>query len=235
MRRTLPIVVAILAAGLPVGSAQTAAPISTSELTPELLSKLEIASQHVKGNRLPEAIAAYSEFLTARPDMFAPYVDRGKLYFATEEYGKAAHDFTAALKLKGDLADALLHRCMAYYEAAEYAMAIADCSKYVAAAPRTLGWEPFYYKGMSHARLKQNELAVTELNKAFEVKNDLPEAHLFLGQLYLNQHQLLSALREFSIVIQQRPGDKEALTRRSAIKASLGDELGAREDTAKAR
>jgi tetratricopeptide (TPR) repeat protein len=227
-------VVALAVAGLTIGFAQTPEP-ATNELTPELLSKLQIAAQHTKANQPREAIAAYTEFLTARPDMFAPYIERGKLYFAAKEYTKAAGDFTAALKLKADVVAAFLHRCMANYETGDYDKAIADCNKYVASAPRTLGHEPFYYKGMSHARLKQNDLAVMELNKALELRNDLPDAHMFLGQLYLDNGEILNALREFSIAIQLRPGDKEALSRRGAIKASLGDELGARDDLAKAR
>jgi tetratricopeptide (TPR) repeat protein len=240
MRGSLPIVFAVLLAGLPVGFAQTSAsaesqPAGTTELSPELLAKLETAAQHAKANQPREAITIYTEFLTARTDIFAPYMERGKLYFITKEYAKSADDFTTALKLKGDRADAYMHRCMAYYELADYAKAISDCNKYVSTAPRTLGFEPFYYKGMAHARLGQNELAVAELSKAFELKNDLPDAHMFLGQLYLDRDNLLNALREFTIVIQQRPGDKEALKRRSAIKASLGDELGAKEDLAKTR
>jgi tetratricopeptide (TPR) repeat protein len=253
MRRILPIVVAVVAAGLPVGSAQTSAPADnpvapaqpaaepqqpnapTNELSAELLGKLQTAAQHAKANQPREAIALYTEFLTARADIFSPYVERGKLYLVTKEYSKSADDFTTALKLKSDLADAYMHRCMAYYELADYPKAIADCNKYVSTAPRTLGYEPFYYKGMAHARLGQNDLAVAELSKAFELKSDLPDAHMFLGQLYLNQDQLLNALREFTVVIQQRPGDKEALKHRSAIKASLGDEIGAKEDLAKAR
>ena len=233
-RRTLPLAIALCLAGLPVGSAQTQAQ-PTAELSPELLSKLQVAGQHVKANQPREAITLYTEFIAERPDMFSPYFERGKLYLATKEYTKAADDFTAALKLKADLVDAFMQRCIAYYEAGKYTEAMADCNKYVASAPRTLGHEPFYYKGMSHARLKQTDLAVIELNKAFELNNDLPDAHMFLGQLYLDQDQLLNALREFSVVIQQRPGDKEALKRRSAIKASLGDARGAEEDLAKSR
>jgi tetratricopeptide (TPR) repeat protein len=251
MRRIFPALIVVVLAGLPAGSAQTTDPAAatpaapqqeqpapapaTNELSPELLSKLDGAAQHVKANQPREAIALYSEFISARPDMFAPYVDRGKMYLLTKEYAKAADDFTTVLKLKADLIDAFLHRCAAYYGLGNYAKAITDCNKYVAAAPRTLGSEPFYYKGMSHAGLKQNDLAVAELAKAFELKNDLPDAHMFLGQLYFDQDRLLNALREFSVVIQQRPGDKEALKRRSAIKASLGDQLGAQEDLAKAR
>ena len=218
---------AVVLVGLTVGSAQ--------ELSPELLGKLEAAAQHAKANQPHEAIALYTEFLSARPDMFAPYVERGKLYFVTKEYSKAAEDFTTVLKLKADMADAYLQRCTAYYELADYPKAIADCNKYVSTAPRTLGHEPFYYKGMAHARLGQNDLAVAELSKAFELRNDLPDAHMFLGQLYFDHNQLLNALREFTVVIQQRPGDKDALKRRSSIKASLGDQLGAKEDLAKAR
>jgi tetratricopeptide (TPR) repeat protein len=218
-------------AGKPAGEQ----PQPTTELTEELLAKLQAAVQHAKANQPREAIALYTEFLSARPDIFSPYLERGKLYFVTKEYAKSADDFAAVLKLKPELADAYIHRCMAYYELAEYTKAIGDCNKYVSSAPRTLGYEPFYYKGMAHARLGQNDLAVTELSKAFELKNDLPDAHMFLGQLYLDRDQLLSALREFTVVIQQRPGDKEALKRRSAIKASLGDEVGAKEDLAKAR
>jgi tetratricopeptide (TPR) repeat protein len=189
MRRILPTVFTVFVMGLPVGSAQTpaaaeqspAAAPATAELSEELLRKLQTAAQHAKANQAPEAIALYTEFLAARPDIFSPYVERGKLYFASKEYSKSADDFTAVLKLKPDMADAYIQRCMAYYELADYLKAIADCSKYVATAPRTLGYEPFYYKGMAHARLGQNELAVAELSKAFELKNDCPMLTSFLG------------------------------------------------------
>jgi tetratricopeptide (TPR) repeat protein len=206
-----------------------------NELTPELLSRLDAASQHAKANQLQEAIAAYTEVLVARPDLFSPYLYRGKLYQSQKEHAKAVDDFTAALKLKPHLPEAWLQRCMANYDVAEYAKAVPDCEKYIDSKPRAITYEPFYYKGMAHAGLRENDKAVEMLAKAFEINNNLPEAHRFMGQLYLDQENLLSALREFSIVIQQRPGDKEALKRRSVIKASLGDELGSRQDLDKAR
>jgi tetratricopeptide (TPR) repeat protein len=208
---------------------------ATNELTPELLNKLQIAAQHAKANQFREALAAYTEFLSVRSDMFSPYLDRGKVYHSLKEHTKAVDDFSAALKLKSDLVEAYLRRGMAYYDAKEYAKAILDCEKYVESKPKTVTFEPFYYKGMAHAGLGEYDKATAALKVAFELNNNLPEAHMLLGRIYTEQNQLLSALREYTIAIQQRPGEGEAFKLRAAIKSSLGDIRGSEEDLARAR
>ena len=208
---------------------------ATNELTPELLNKLQLAAQHVKANQPSEALAVYTEFLGARSDMFGPYIDRGKLYHSQKEYAKAIDDYTAALKIKEDLMDAYLRRCMAQYESGAYAKAIPDCDKYIDSKPKNITYEPYYYKGMAHAGLREYDKTISMLAKAFEISNDLPDGHMLLGRIYTEQDHLLHALREYTVVLQQRPGDKVALKHRGTIKAALGDELGSKEDLAKAR
>lgn len=211
------------------------ASVSAQELAPELASKLQIAAQHVKAKQPQEAIALYSEVLAARADLFSPYVERGKLYSEAKEYGKAVADYSAALALKADLWELYLRRCAANYLSGAYAEAVADCDRFAASNPRTLSHEPYYYKAVSLGQLKQYEKAVAAFQQAFQINNDLPDAHLYLANLHLQAENLVGALREFTVVLQQRPGDKSAYKQRAAIKASLGDDLGAKDDLAKAQ
>jgi tetratricopeptide (TPR) repeat protein len=235
MKRTSSGVLAfLLLAGAAIAQGQEPS-TPTNELSPDLLNKLHTAAQHVKANQLREALAAYTEFLSVRADMFTPYIDRGKVYQALKEHGKAAEDFSTAIKLKSDLFEAYLYRGIAYYDGKEYAKAIADCDKYVDSKPKKLTFEPFYYKGMAHAGLREYDKAMSTLKLAFELNNNLPEAHMLLGRLYTEQDQLISALREYTIVIQQRPGEKEAFKLRAQVKSSLGDVLGSNEDLAKSQ
>ena len=208
---------------------------ASAELAPELASKLQIAAQHVKAKQPQEAIALYTEVLAARGDLFSPYAERGKIYHDLKEYAKAAADYAEALKRKPDLWELYLRRCTANYAAGAYAQAVADCDSYSASNPRTLTHDPFYYKAMSLGNLKQYEGAVAAFAQTFQINNDLPDAHLYLANLHLQADNLLGALREFTVVIQQRPGDKAAFKQRAAIKAALGDDLGSKDDLAKAQ
>lgn len=216
-----------------LGAATTHA--QTGELSPELAVKLQIAAQHVKANQPREAIAALTEFLSARTDMFSPYMDRGKAYHGLKDYAKAITDYSTALKLKPDLSEAYLRRCVAQYEVGNHTGAIEDCDKYISLKPRNMTHEAYYYKGMAHAAYKKYQEAIDDLTKAFEINNDLPDAHMLLGKIYTDQDQLVFAMREYSIVIQQVPGHKQALKLRAAVKASLGDEAGSQADLARAK
>lgn len=204
---------------------------SKGELSAELLGKLNLAAQHAKANQPAEAAAAYTEFLNARKDMFSPFLDRGKVYQTLKKHDLAIEDFSAALKLKADLLDAHMRRCVSYVETGQLVKAIEDCDRVIAAKPR--GHEPHYYKGLAHGGLKEYDKAVASFDKAFEINNDLPDAHLVLAKMFTDADQLLSALRQYTIVIQQRPGHAEAYKLRAEIKAKLGDALGATDDLSK--
>lgn len=202
-----------------------------TEVPDELKSKVSIAMQHVRTNQTAEAMAMFSEILSAKPDLFTIAVERGKLYQQGKDHPKAIADFTAAIVAKPDYAEAHFRRGISHYETGVNANAIIDCSKAIELNPNP--FEYYYYRGLAHLAARTWDKAATDLAAALERNNEHPDAHLHLARAYTEMEQLVWALREYTIAIQQRPGFPEAYKGRSVVKAALGDPSGSKEDLAK--
>lgn len=208
------------------------AALPVSEIPDELKSKVSIAAQHVRSNELAQALALYTEVLTAKGDLFTIAVERGKVFQQTKDHTKAIADFSSAIQQSPAHYEAYFRRCVSYHDTGAFAKAIADCSKAIELHPDPA--EYYYYRGLAHTAMRTWDKAAADLSAATERNNDQPEAHLQLGRVYVEMDQLINALREFTLALQQRPGYSEAYKGRSSIKAALGDPVGSKEDLAKA-
>ena len=205
----------------------------TIEIPEELRSKVSIAGQHARSNQAAEALALYTEVLSASPNLFTVAFERGKLYQEAKDYPKAIADFTTAINFRPmEYFEAYFRRCIVYYETGDHTRAIADCSKAIEINPTIA--EYYYYRGLAFSTLRAWDKAAADLIAANELNNDNADAHLQLARIYLQTEQLIGSLREYTVALQKRPGFSEAYKGRSIVKAVLGDSLGSQEDLSKA-
>jgi tetratricopeptide (TPR) repeat protein len=205
--------------------------LPVSAIPDELKSKVSIAAQHVRANRLADALTLYSEVLDAKPDLFTVSVERGKLYQQMKDHSKAIADFGSAVENCPTHFEAYFRRCVSRYDTGSFPQAITDCAKAIELNPDSA--EYYYYRGMAYTALKTWDKAATDLSAATERKNEQAEAHLQLARVYAEMDQLIPALREYTLALQQRPGYSEAYKGRSSVKALLGDAVGSQEDLRK--
>jgi tetratricopeptide (TPR) repeat protein len=197
----------------------------------ELKSKVAIAAQNVRAGKTAEALALYSEVLAAKADLFTIAVERGKLYQQMKEPAKAMADFDSAIAASPGYSEAYFRRCVAHYESGAFLPAIADCGKAIEINPEPAA--PYFYRGAAYNAMKTWDKAAADLVAATGRNNQDPDAHLQLGRAYSELDQLILALREYTVALQQRPGFAEAYKGRSSVKAHLGDAVGSKEDLSK--
>jgi tetratricopeptide (TPR) repeat protein len=201
----------------------------TIELPDELKSKAAIAAQQARANQTAEALASYTEILTAGPNLFTIAVERGKLYQQTRDHAEAIADFTTAINFRPmEYFEAYFRRCISYYEIGEHARAIPDCSKAIEINPGAA--EYYYYRGLAYTALRTWDKAASDLAAANDRNNENADSHLQLARIYFEMDQLIGSLREYTVAIQKRPGFAEAYKGRSLVKAALGDTVGSQDD-----
>jgi tetratricopeptide (TPR) repeat protein len=205
----------------------------TIEIPDELKSKVNIAAQKARANQAAEALALYTEILTASPNLFTVAVERGKLYQQVKDHANAIADFSTAINFRPmEYFEAYFHRCISYYESGDHAKAIPDCSKAIEINPGAA--EYYYYRGLAYTALRTWDKAAADLAAANERNNDNADSHLQLARIYFEMDKLVGSLREYTVAIQKRPGFMEAYKGRSVVKAALGDATGSQEDSSKA-
>ena len=69
-----------------------------------------------KANKIPEAIADYTQVISLEPDRAQTYIDRGGLYILEKKYEEALSDYSQTIKLKPDMALAYSARGALYYQ-----------------------------------------------------------------------------------------------------------------------
>src|SRR5690349_18779666 len=124
-------VFAALSLGQTSATIKPKAPASPAlEIPDEFRTKVNIAGQLARANQPAEALKAYTEILTASPNLFTIAFERGKLYQQTNDHAKAIADFTTAINFRPmEYYEAYFRRCMSYYHSGDQATAVADCSK----------------------------------------------------------------------------------------------------------
>ena len=202
--------------------------LPVSVIPDELKSKINIAAQHVRSNELAEALAIYTEVLTTNADLFTVAFERGKIYQQMNDHAKAIADFGSAIDKSPEHFEAYFGRCVSYYSTGAFAQAVADCGKAIELNPVRADY--YYYRGLAHMALRTWDKAATDLASAADIYPEQTEVHLMLAKVYSEMDQLIHALREYTIVLQQKPGHVDAYKGRSTIKAMLGDTAGSQED-----
>lgn len=103
------------------------------------------------------------------------YQEQGQLDLAIEEY-------TEAIAVNPDFADAYFNRGVAYFEKGDFDQAIADYSKAIESNPQFA--DAYANRGVAYAVTGQYDQALVDLDKAIELDTDLARTHFVRGALY---------------------------------------------------
>ncbi|MHC4741823.1 MAG: tetratricopeptide repeat protein [Planctomycetota bacterium] len=141
-----------------------------------------------------------------------PLFSRAVSYFLEGEYDKAIADFTQAIEINPNLAQAYANRGQAYYKSkGESDRAIADMGKAVEIDPKLAKAQP--YRGL-YLRQSEYDKVIADLTKTIETNPRLVEAYTDRGQAYLCKGEYDKAIADCTTAIEIDPKSAEAYTKR---------------------
>ena len=161
-------------------------------------------------------------YIAQHPGLSEPLVQRGLVRFELRRFADAVTDFTEALRLDTIQKDVCqYHRALAWAELGEVDKAAADLETWAAqhheeeAAARVAVCD-------IHRRVGRIEAAVTELDRAIELKPLEPEYHLRRGDILARRGENAAAEAEYDKTLELDSECAEAMAGRAVVRSALG-------------
>ena len=145
-----------------------------------------------------------SQQISTSPQNALLLVKRGDIHFQLHEFDKAVADYSAALALKPNLAEAWFGRGMALGRTGKVREGISDLSQFLALRPQSsVGYTK---RGVRYLWIGEREHAERDLQKAIALNPANAEAHDDLGVIYAQKGDVKTALSHFKQTIHHDPG-----------------------------
>lgn len=131
------------------------------------------------------------------------YYNRGNTYRLLKEYNKAILDYTKAIEIKPDYANAYNNRGISHIDLDEYEEAIADYNIVIKYKPDY----PYAYfnRANAYSGLFKYDSAITDYNKAIELKPDFADAYYNRGNKYYGISSYKEAIEDWEKAIKLDP------------------------------
>ena len=139
-------------------------------------------------------------------------LDRGVLYYGEGEYGHAVTDFTAAIKLDPQYAQAYNSRGLAYRRQGDYDRAIADYT--VAIGLNRQDAQAYYNRGVAYSEQRKYERAIADYTVAIGLNPQLAQAYRNRGLAYAGRRDYDQAIADYTVAIGLNPQDAQAYRNR---------------------
>ena len=147
--------------------------------------------------------------------------NRGNVFFDKGEYDLAITDYTAAIRLKPDYADAYNNRGAAYCAKDGYNLAIADCTEAIRLKPDYA--EAYSNRGNAYCAKNDYDLAIADCNEAIRLKSDYAEAYNNRGNAYCAKGEYDRAIADCNEAIRLKPDYAEAYNNRGNVYYDKGE------------
>jgi tetratricopeptide (TPR) repeat protein len=160
------------------------------------------------------AIQNYTKSISIYPDGMT-YYRRAESYIEQEKYKEAISDYTKAISISKDttndswaivefnIIDIYWGRAYCYNRLNNYTSAIADYSKIIELTIDEPGAETYLRRAQNYAKLKRNDLAIADFNKAILIDPTFTDSYHSRGYFYqftLQKNE--KALEDYTKVIQ---------------------------------
>ena len=138
--------------------------------------------------------------------------NRGTVYGVKNQHNKAIEDYTRAIKLRPDYAEAYNNRGIDCSNKGEYDRAIEDYAK--AIALRFDYAEAYFNRGNAQAEKGDTNSALEDYSIALVLKPDYVDAYYNRGAVYLKTERFEEAITDYSKIIGLKPELAAAYTNR---------------------
>ena len=137
---------------------------------------------------------------------------RGGVYYFDKDYDKAMVDFSRAIELKRDYADAYYNRGLVFNNWGKYNEAIKDYTASISTRPQFA--PAYYYRGNAYYNLGKFDSAIIDFNQAIALKYSNPNGYYNRGLIFYNQGKHEEAIRDFTSALQLNPAFSIAYSHR---------------------
>ena len=135
-------------------------------------------------------------------------LDRGVLYYGEGEYGHAVTDFTAAIKLDPQYAQAYNSRGLAYRRQGDYDRAIADYTAAIGLNRQDA--QAYYNRGVAYSEQREYERAIADYTVAIGLNPQLAQAYRNRGLAYAERRDYDQAIADYTAAIALNSQDAQA-------------------------
>ena len=129
-----------------------------------------------------------------------------------KESEKSIEDYTKAIELKPDLAEAYNNRGLMYNSIREYGNAIADFNTTLELKPDLV--EAYYNRGGTYYEQGNYDHAIEDCNIAIRLKPEYPDPYKNRGLAYVKMKEYNRAVEDFNKAIELNPDDADAYNNR---------------------
>jgi tetratricopeptide (TPR) repeat protein len=177
---------------------------AAAEIDPENLDLHRLmGNAFFKASRNVEAVEAFERAVALQPKDAGSWGQLGSSRLRLQWWDKAIEAFEKARALEGDKPGGLLALGYAWERKPDFEKAL---DFYERASKLSPSWaQPPYRRGRTLLKLDRREEAERELKRALELDANLAEARCFLGALYLENRDLVSATAELELAVSQSP------------------------------
>ncbi len=198
----------------------------------KLLSKAEKLYQQEKWD---ECISVLTECIPLAKDADEKskiYYNRGANYGRKGEHDRALEDYSKAIELKPDYADAYHDRGVTYGRKGEYDRALENFSKAIELKPDDA--DAYHNRGVAYNKKGEHDRALEDFSKAIELKPDYAEAYNNRGLSYNRKGEYDRALEDHNKAIELKLDYAGAYNNRGIIYGTKDEYDRALEDFSKA-
>jgi len=162
-----------------------------------------IGSANQSLGKLDEAIEAYREAISIKPDFTEAYYNMGIVFQIDGKLSEAIEAYKKAISIKPDYAEACCNMGNAHRDKGELVEAIEAYKKAISIKPDSVEM----YSNIGSVLQKQGKLpeAIEAYKKAISVKPDYAEAYNNMGNVLKDQGKLEEAIKVFNKAISIKP------------------------------
>ncbi len=182
----------------------------------------EYLKKLLKQSKLAKPLSQEKQSISAETYLLWGYVKYGLGY-----YVGAIKNYTAAIQLKPDDADAYYYRGLAKYELRQHTPTISDFNTAISDLDTAIRLKPDYAdaynnRGLVKGKLRQYAAAILDFDTAIQHKPDYADAYKNRGTTKAELGQYADAITDYDIAIQLNPDDVYAYNNRGNAKRRLG-------------
>jgi tetratricopeptide (TPR) repeat protein len=176
------------------------------------------ANDERKAHQMPKAITCYN---------------RGWSYAQNGEYDEAIVNFTEAIRLDPELADAYRDRGTCHAQKGEYDQAIADLTEAIRLDPEQA--LAYYNRGGAKLGRGDYEGAIADYDADLQVNPNHANAYYKRGYAWIKRGEWDKAIADLNKAIELNPQDASAHANRALARGVKGDSEGSAADYARAK
>jgi len=155
--------------------------------------------------REKELLAQLEELREKVEKLFDDFFNSGYAYYEKKDYDHAIEDYTQAIRIDPNYADAYIKRSLAYYEKKDYDRAIEDCTQVIRINPNYA--YAFLIRGFAYREKNDYDRAIEDCTQAIKIDPNYVHAYRKRGYVYFEKKDYDHAIEDYTQAIRINPND----------------------------